>query len=409
MDWVSGSFADYKKMAEKYAADLARLRAEGQTEEAAQKALAAQYGADAASRYSAFNTALASGEAAAQAKLEEQRQAARAKAAALSTQAGTQAATQASQLRATGEDTYRLLQDLAARAQAGDADAKAKYDAALAKYTDIYNRFQATGETEANKTTAQRLAESGAYAETKAQSQAMAATEQATRQAIKAARTAGMPPGQAALVAAQQAGATFSPAYQAMLTKFDEEYQSADAARREELYAQATQAANQAATTLQQGTAAGQAGIGQQAGIQTAAATQKTEAQKAAAAAEQAGTAQQTNIMGTMAGLDLANLSEQGKQRATTAEQSLQAIAGLNASQLDSIEQQIESGKWGTEFQADNRAEQEKASQEWARLSIQEKIAKLQEKIAKSQEMQGWVNSGVGALNGLLQLLPLLM
>jgi hypothetical protein len=106
------------------------------------------------------------------------------------------------------------------------------------KYADYANKTA----SELNKTTEETLEAGRKYASGAAQEDALRTSNLAVQQAYKAAKTAGMLPGQAALVAAQEVGGAFSDTFTKQLQAYDAEYATANTTRRQEIEAEAQKA-----------------------------------------------------------------------------------------------------------------------------------------------------------------------
>lgn len=246
-----------------------------------------------------------------------------------------QAAKTEAEYNQLGQAALNTFQGLAAQNQLMTDEQRAAYK----QYQDQVNA--ALG-----KTTEQRLAESGAYAQGKAQEAAQTTATNAIKNAYRAAKTAGMLPGQAALAAAQDAGATFSSAFQDQLKKYDEMYQSADATRREEIAGQAEQALNAAIAGAEQGI----------------------------------------------------NIGTQGQAAS-------QAVADSKAKMaMASVDQLSEAQKNSLDAQLDALLAQQTGDQNWAKLTLEEKIAQLQAKAAKDQNASNTLDKIISGAAGLLDI-----
>jgi hypothetical protein len=106
------------------------------------------------------------------------------------------------------------------------------------KYKDYADKTAA----ELAKTTEETLEAGRKYASGAAQEDALRTSNLAVQQAYKAAKTAGMLPGQAALVAAQEVGGAFSETFTKQLQAYDAEYATANTTRRQEIEAEAQKA-----------------------------------------------------------------------------------------------------------------------------------------------------------------------
>jgi hypothetical protein len=106
------------------------------------------------------------------------------------------------------------------------------------KYKDYADKTAA----ELAKTTEETLEAGRKYASGAAQEDALRTSNLAVQQAYKAAKTAGMLPGQAALVAAQEVGGAFSDTFTKQLQAYDAEYATANTTRRQEIEAEAQKA-----------------------------------------------------------------------------------------------------------------------------------------------------------------------
>ena len=134
---------------------------------------------------------------------------------------------------------------IGAASDAAKVDYEGLGNAAGDVFIDLENRYKGYADKtaeELNKTTEETLEAGRKYASGAAQEDALRTSNLAVQQAYKAAKTAGMLPGQAALVAAQEVGGAFSDTFTKQLQAYDAEYATANTTRRQEIEAEAQKA-----------------------------------------------------------------------------------------------------------------------------------------------------------------------
>lgn len=153
------------------------------------------------------------------------------------------------EIKAVGEDAKSKGAEQSDAIGAESTAAKVDYsglgEAAGNVFLNLQNKYaDYAGKTasELNKTTEETLDAGRRYASGAAQEDALRASNLAIQQAYRAAKTAGMLPGQAALVAAQEVGGSFSDTFAKQLQVYDAEYATANTTRRQEIESEAQKA-----------------------------------------------------------------------------------------------------------------------------------------------------------------------
>lgn len=153
------------------------------------------------------------------------------------------------EIKAVGEDAKSKGAEQSAAIDAEKTGANVDYsglgEAAGNVFLNLQNQYaDYAGKTasELNKTTEETLEAGRKYASVAAQEDALRSSNLAVQQAYKAAKTAGMLPGQAALIAAQEVGGAFSDTFTKQLQAYDAEYATANTTRRQEIESEAQKA-----------------------------------------------------------------------------------------------------------------------------------------------------------------------